>query len=230
MTDGMVANNENDSSIQEQMVPQSKVNEIVGREKRLAEQRAQRDLEAKHQQELEAMRNQGQNFDVNAIEERAAAKAEERMQAKFEEQQREHQKQQYVQYLDNVAGNYVEKMKAGPSLYDDFQQVTAEFEPKEFKDLLFAAHDMPELPDIIYELSQDGDRLNRLDNLASKSPKMAKRELQKLAESIKVNKQAKQNNPSINPPLKSIKPSTAAGVSDGKMNLKDLKKVSWLKG
>lgn len=231
MTDGIV-NDTTEPAEQELMVPQSKVNEVVGREKQAVERRVKAELEAKHMAELEALKQQqGQGVDTEAIAKQAAAQAKEEMRREMEEERLEQQKAQYVQYLDGVAGNYVEKMRAGPSLYEDFQEVIADFDPKEFKDLLFVAHDMPELPDLIYELAQNGDKLDRLDSLARKSPKMAKKEIQKLADSIKANKQAKDTHSPTNPPLKSLKPSTAAGVGDGgKMGLKDLKKASWLRG
>jgi len=219
-----VSDNIDNLGMQEQMVPQSKVNEVVGREKL----RVKAEMEARHQQELEAMKAKGGNA-VNV--EDIVAQTEARMMQKMEENRLEQQKQQYTNYLDNVAGNYINKMKAGPSLYEDFEAVTSDFDPKEFKDVLFLAHDLEELPDIVYELSQNTDKLQRLDYLAQKSPKMAKKEIQKLAESIKTNKQAKEKNPTTNPPLKNIRPSTAAGVGDsGKLGLKDLKKASWLRG
>lgn len=223
MTDGMVTDNVDNLNQEEKMVPQSKMNEVVGREKL----RIKQEMEQRHQQEIAAMQRQNGGIDEDAIAERAAAAAEQRLAKKMEEQQ---QKQQYVQYLDTVAGNYIEKMKAGPSLYEDFQETVADFDPKEFKDVLFLAHDLPELPDIVYELSKNTDKLTRLDALAAKSPKMAKREIQKLAQSIQANKAAKQSNESAPAPLKSIKPSTAAGVGDGKLGLRDLKKASWLRG
>jgi hypothetical protein len=62
------------------------------------------------------------------------------------------------------------------------------------------------------------------------SPKMAKKEMEKLSQSIVKNQQAVQGNVSPREPLPRLKSSSSVGADTGEMTLRDYKNADWLRG
>lgn len=196
----------------EKMVPQSEVDKIVGA--RLARERAQ----MQSQQGMGGMQSQG--YDEEAL----LAKAQSRMQETFEKQRQEAEFAAHQKQVDEVARQYVERMKQGPELYEDFKEVTQNYNPAAFPQVTLLAAQQDNLPDIMYELSKNPGKLAHLHVLALADREMARAEITKLSKSIKRNEEAVANNVKSPSPLSRLKGSTIAGSDTGKRTVSDLRK------
>lgn len=204
---------------QERMISQSEVDKIV---------------HAKIMREREKMQPQNQSgmggippgFDEDAL----LARATERMQQELDKQRQTYELEQNKARVEDVVRNYEEKMKMGPELYSDFNDVMADYNPSAFPQVTLLAAQMDNLPDIMYELAKNPGKLTHLHTLALASPDMARKELVKLSESIKRNDDAVNNNVKSPSPLSKLKPSANAGSDTGKRKISDLRKMPWLRG
>ena len=215
---------------QEKMIPQSQVNKII-KHKTYEAAQIQRDLEDRHRRELEEIKAQQQqqtqrnenvprDMDANAIYQQ--------VQERFNQ---EMQQRRIKDEMDRVANSYLSKMEQGKSTYNDFEEVTKEFDPTAFPQLTYLVAGMDNAADVIYDLSQNPLKLAGLDRLAEKNPRQAQAELLKLSRSIMENRQAQSDESSqaVAEPLDRLQSSRVSG-SNGKMGIRDLRKQPWLKG
>jgi|SRR5882672_345395 len=213
----------------EKMLPQSQVDKIVQHAKIKASEATKRQLEEQHRRELEAVRGQQQtqrnetvsrDVDTDAIYQQV----QERFNAEMQQKIQHHE-------MSQVANNYLSKMQKGPQSYDDFTEITKDFDPTAFPQLTYLVAGMDNAADIVYDLSKNPLKLAALDRLAEKTPQQARAELLKLSNSIAQNKQAVSDADSqqVAAPLDRLQPSRVSG-SNGKMGISDLRNQSWLKG
>lgn len=231
MDENQVIDNPIIESEPEKMLSQSQVNKIVQHEKAKAAQTIKRDLEERHQRELEQIKSQQQQqtqrndsvpreLDANAIYQQ--------VQEKFNQ---EMEQRRLKDEVDRVAHTYISKMAQGKDAYDDFEEVTKEFDPTAFPQLTYLVAGIDNAADVIYHLSGNPLKLAGLDRLAEKNPKQAQSELLKLSRSIAENRQAQseENSNQVAAPLDRLQPSRISG-SNGKMSIQDLRKQPWLRG
>lgn len=232
----------------EKMLPASQVNELIKKAKRKGEQKMQEQLDAAKQQieQLQAQQaqlglqntaqtgspqapqqqqGQQQGVDPQQIQQQVMQLLQQKQQ---EDEQKRHQ-EQIEQEVNQVAQQYFGKMAQGKDMFEDFEAVTADFNPAEFPQLVFLANQMDNTPAIIYELRKNPGKLADLSVLVEKSPSMARNELSKLSESIKRNDEAKRNLQEPQDPLNRLKPSPV-GTDSGTRNVRDFKSASYLKG
>jgi hypothetical protein len=214
----------------EKMLSQSQVDKIIKHKTYQAAQ-VQRELEERHQKELEAIKAQQQqqtqrnenvprDVDANAIYQQ--------VQERFNEEM--HQRQLKSE-MDRVANAYISKMEQGKTAYDDFDEVTKEFDPTAFPQLTYLVAGIDNAADVIYDLSRNPLKLAGLDRLAEKNPRQAQAELLKLSRSIAENRQAQsdENSNQVDAPLDRLQSSRISG-SNGKASIRDLRNQPWLKG
>ena len=210
---------------QERMIPQSKVNEIV-----TAKLHKEREaLEAQYRGNTGSMGGMQQSpssFDKDALMEEMKST----WRAEIEKQQREAEEAQQKAQIDAVAKDYLERMKQGPELYEDFQEVTKGFSPAKYPQVTILAAQMENTPDIIYELKKNPQKLTHLHVLALTDPEEAQAEMTRLSKSIKRNEEALANNSKSPSPLSKIKTSARAGQDTGKRTVSDLRKDSRFRG
>jgi hypothetical protein len=123
-------------------------------------------------------------------------------------------------------------MAQGKSTYEDFSEVTKDFDPVEFPQLIYLVSGIDNAADIIYDLSKrNPEKLAELQNLAERSPKLAQARLLKISRSISENRQALADEQSrnVSEPLDRLQSSRISG-SNGKMGIGDLRKQPWLRG
>lgn len=215
----------------EKMLSQSQVNKIVQHEKAKAAQTIKREMEERHQRELESIQSQQQqqsqrnenvprDMDANAIYQQ--------VQERFNQ---EMQQRRLKDEMDRVATSYLSKMEQGKTAYEDFEEVTKEFDPTAFPQLTYLVAGIDNAADVIYDLSRNPLKLAGLDRLAEKNPRQAQAELLKLSRSIAENRQAQsdESSQSVAEPLDRLQSSRVSG-SNGKMGIRDLRKQPWLKG
>lgn len=234
MDENQVIDNAIDNSVEpdtEKMLSQSQVNKIVQHEKAKAAQTIKRDLEERHQRELEQIKSQQQQqtqrneqvpreLDANAIYQQV----QERFNTEMEQRR-------FKDEVDRVAHSYISKIEQGKTAYDDFDEVTKEFDPTAFPQLTYLVSGLDNAADVIYDLSRNPIKLAGLDRLAEKNPRQAQSELLKLSRSITENRQAQSDESSntVAAPLDRLQSSRVSG-SNGKMTINDLRNQPWLKG
>jgi hypothetical protein len=216
---------------EEKLLPQSQVNAIVQHAKEKAALKARREAEEEYQRKIEALnssiQNQG-NRNENVSREIDADTIYQQVQERFNQ---EMQQKQLEEHLSNSANQYLSKMNQGKEIYDDFDEVTKEFDPTSFPKLVYLISGIDNAADVIYELSKNSSKLVTLDILADKNPRKAHAELLNLSRSIAENNSARNeaNSQSTPAPLDRLQPSRVSG-SNGKMNTTDLRSQPWLKG
>ncbi len=224
----------------EKMLPQSQVNKIVWAAKEEARKTAETKAETNYAgrlEELHAQRQLMEQGEIAKAQESANTEVPRDVNADAVYQQvqerfnKEMQQRQVEQEMTQVAQNYTTKMKQGAENYDDFDEITKDFDPTSFPQLLYLVAGIDNAADVVYELSKNPSKLATLDYLAERSPKQAHAELIKLAASIADNRRAQTDaqNQNVNAPLDRLQPSRISG-SNGKQSIKDLRNQPWLRG
>jgi hypothetical protein len=197
--------------------------------------KARADAEAKYQQELESLRSSQQQRNSEVSKEVDADAIYQQVQERFNQEMKAEKERQEQELLQNqmkqVANQYISKIEAGKGLYEDFDDVTKDFDPTAFPQLTFLLAGIENAADVLYDLAKNPLKLAGIDRLAERNPRQAHSELLKLANSINVNRQAQSDadNQSTEEPLDRLQSSRVSG-SNGKMGVRDLRNQSWLKG
>lgn len=233
----------------EKMLPASQVNELIKKAKRKGEQKMQEQLDAAKQQieQLQAQQAQQQVQNVAQTGSQQPPQQQQQgqqqgvdpqqiqqqvmqlLQQKQQEDEAKRHQEQIEQEVNQVAQQYFGKMAQGKDMFEDFEAMTADFNPAEFPQLVFLANQLDNTPAIIYELRKNPGKLADLAVLVEKSPNMARSELTKLSESIKRNDEAKRTLQEAQDPLSRLKPSPV-GTDNGTKTVRDFKAASYLKG
>lgn len=237
---------ENDKNL-EKMLPASYVNELVKKAKRKGERKMAQQLE-EAQAELERLRGQSQpqseaqpqqqqqqqqpssiggmqQPNMEDIERRAV----EAMERKLKEREDAMRQEALQKQMESVAEKYYSKMEQGKQLYDDFEDITASFDPAAFPSLVYLASEVDNTPAVIYELQKNPSKLTHLAFLVERSPQMARSEIGKLSQSIKANQQAMQEERQTSEPLSRMQPSKVGADNGQPKTVRDYKNASWLK-
>lgn len=215
---------------QEKLVPQSQVDKIIKHKTYQAAQ-AQREMEERHKKELELIQSKQQQQaqrNENVPRDIDADAIYQQVQERFNQ---ELQQRRLKEEMDRVATSYLSKMEQGKTAYEDFEEVTKEFDPTAFPQLTYLVAGIDNAADVIYDLSRNPLKLAGLDRLAEKNPRQAQAELLKLSRSISENRQAQsdENSSAVAEPLDRLQSSRVSG-SNGKLGIRDLRKQPWLKG
>jgi hypothetical protein len=227
--------------VEEKMLPQSQVNDIVKREKAQVAERVRREMEAEMAQKMQSsnMGGMSQGPDIEAMKQEmwnhVMQKAQE-VDAQEAKKAQEAQAAKETEDLQRAAQDFHFKMGAGKDKYSDFEEVMQDFDLYAFPRVAFLAAETGtdgqplDTAGIMYELAKNPSKLVYLNGLATDSPKMAKKEIERLSQSIVKNQQALQGNVSPREPLQRLKSSSSVGADTGEMTLRDLKQQDWLRG
>lgn len=206
--------------------------QIVSAQRNAAKREVEEKMRQEQTQAIQANQSQRnaevpRDIDANAIYQQVQERFNEDMRKKQEEQHLESLKAEF----SRAANSYNTKITQGKSQYSDFDEITKDFDPAAFPQLIYLVSGMDNAADIIYELSKNSLKLAGLDRLAEKNPRQAQSELAKLAQSISANKQAQNDAESqmTDAPLDRLQPSAVSG-SNGKMTINDLRNQPWLRG
>jgi len=212
----------------ERMLTETQVADIVKKEKHRAAESARREYEGRLQEQPMQGANgnmQQAGFDKDSLKKELLEDIIEEGNRMREEAERE----QMLRHLQDTADQYHHKIKKGSELFENFDEVMADFDPAAFPTLIRLAAPMDNLSEIMYELTNNPSKLVEINNLAQTAPKLAEKQLKRLSESIGKNIEAKANTVNAPAPLSKIKPSSV-GADTGKMTLRDLKKQNFLRG
>lgn len=223
-------------------IPRKHVTEIVRRERLDAYQKAKRDIMAEMQEQQAAQaqaapvpptvqqalhqipaQNTGMGgmaqMTPETIQQMIAAEAQKLDQKRRQEDV--HTQQQ--QMAHQVAQQFNSQMANGKAKRSDFDDKVKDLDFNGMSEIVHLAAETGIADEVMYDLADNPQKITHLMILAHTQPKLAQREMQKLAASIKANQQASQQ-ASPRDPLTSITPSTV-GTDSGDMSVADFMKI-----
>jgi len=214
----------------EGLLTQEHVNALIGKEKAEAAEKARREVEAEYEAKLAASNQaQSQPAQVGMTEEDIAAATQKQVEAALKKQREDAEREEYQRGMDALAQSYQEKLNQGKELFEDFDSVVGDFDPNELPHLAFLLAEVENMPEVLYDLGSNSSKLANLAVLSQSSPKLARKQLKELSQSIEQNKQAVANNVAVQPPLSRPQKSTV-GSDNGRTTIRDLKQADWLRG
>lgn len=204
---------------EEKVLKQSEVNDLIGRVKHEAYTKGLREAQMAAQQPQAPQVSGGgmggmPQLTEDAVRQMIADEA---------------QKQNQVAAAHKTLTNFADQMQAGKGKYSDFDETVANL--GDMKNLLHVVELATETGiagDVMFELGRNPSKVASLTTLAYINPQLAKLEMKRLADSIKMNEQASQT-PSAAEPLSQVKPSTV-GKDNGSNSVRDLRRKSWARG
>jgi len=208
---------------------QIQLNDVIKREREAAARKAgdsvRREVEEKYASELQSLKQrQTQELDPEEM----YSKFEERMMGNLQKKQADAQRLDKAKQISDM---YHEKVKKGSELYDDFEEILAEFDPEAFPEIAVLASEHDNTHDLIRELVQNPTKMSAIIQLADRpgGAPLARKAMRQLSESIKANQDAmSQRQP--NAPFSKVRASNIGGVDAMPESVADLRKLKFLKG
>ena len=214
------------SAPQEKMLRQSEVNDIVGKRSQEAASRAVEQYKRSQDSQSSNYQPQTNQHQSNQSmsEERYRQVAAEEAQRFHEQQRSEWQTKNETENAQRIVKSFYDKIASGKERYEDFDKVTSEIDLQSFPNAVqILAEHLDNSGDVLYEFGKNALKLEQLERLAERSPRMAIAEAKRLAESIKANQSAS-NRKTPNAPLSQQRPSNL-GTDSGSnaLSMRDLK-------
>lgn len=215
-------------NLSEEMISKARANEIIHQRTKEVSQKSYDRGRNEALEELKKSKSQqsmGGMPQQNEEQIRSMMRQElEQHQAKQAEQYRQQSMQQQV---NDLANRYMGKISAAAEKYPDL--IKRQDEIKEIADLVPFIDETDEVAGVTQHLLDNGNNVASLMVLARTSPMFLRRELKKLAESIKTNDAAR-NRPNINEPIQL--PTSSNHTMDsgsGSSSVESLKNQDWLR-
>jgi hypothetical protein len=210
--------------VDEKLVPQSKVNEVVGAAKKDAYEKARKEFEAQYPSSTvnapvnNVAPNQPDVADETLM---TSSQVRELINAEATRQRNEAETQQMITTFAN-------KMEAGKSKYNDFEATVSQLDIFNNPELIPLANSMDNSSDVLYDLAKNPGKFASVLLLAKTNPTLAHRQFWDISNSIKANEAALRQ-PQADAPLDQINPSNT-GTDNGLKTVSDLRKAPYLRG
>lgn len=169
---------------------QEEINAIIGREKFEAAEKVRRELETAHKAELDKLKTgqtqamggmrDSSNVDIDAIYQQVASKFAQDMQGKQAEEAEAARQAE----MQRIADNYFSKLKAGGEKYSDFEEIMGDFDHAEHPQLVYAVSNLENAADVMYELANSPQKLEKINAWLKTMPNRGIKELKNLSDSI----------------------------------------------
>jgi hypothetical protein len=213
----------------EKTLPQSEVNKLVGGVKAEAYEKGRAAALAEFQrQQTAAPTAPAPSFGGMPATQDLSGLVAQQVDQRIQEMQRQIQEQNTKEMGNKIANDFQSRLDASKANYDDFDSVTEGFPFAAFPNTVLTSLNFENTGDIVYELAKNPTKMKAIDDLAQMDvlnaqrgiqSNLAHREMQKLSESIRINRAA-QNVKTANPPLSQIQPSPT-GTDNGAKTVKD---------
>lgn len=219
---------------QEKLYNAQQVRDVVLRERNAAIEKARKEAQAEYDRQLAELKaSQGSmggmapSVDEGKLKQEIYNQVMQEMQAKQGElnEARRHAE------LQQIANDYLSKTQKGKELFKDFEEITSAIDGESFPNIIILASKLDNAAEVVYELGQNPLKLEAIESLALRSPKMAEQQMRRLSESIKLNQAAMQNNKRTNPPMQNVMPSanTLVGSENQRPSVSDFRKMSYFR-
>jgi hypothetical protein len=206
----------------ERLFTQQEVNDLIGRNKREAVERYQRQQMARLSQTQsepgQGSQQTSQYASPDDIRRIAAEESQKLMEKSTLDAQRKAQQEQ----ASRIATEFFTKLGTGKEKYQDFEKVMSDVEFQTIPHVVELANMTENTADVMYELGKNPSKIANLQQLISISPKLAYAEMQRLSQSIKDNESAASTKLPRDP-LSQIRPSSNTGTDNGAMSVRDLR-------
>lgn len=211
----------------EEMLPKSRVEELVKKAKLKGRDGMQAELDA-IRAENEALKKQQGSMGGMAVPVDAEAIRQQVM-ADLKAEFQQHSEARAAADLDNeakrIAGEYHAKMKTGRDKYEDFDEIMADFNPQAFPNLVYLANQLDNTPDVMRELMQNPQKWSTVAVLSERDPEAAQKYLGRISQSIKTNELAKAQEKDVAPPLSRLSSSTTGQDTGKPSSMADMKRM-----
>jgi hypothetical protein len=175
------------------MVPQEKVNELIGQAKQKARESGYQQATQEWQSKMGAAPQPSApgGLDQNEISKLVAAQLNEHLQRQAQEQAEALIKQDIKRVSDELKA----KMDVANAKNPDFKSITNSVNFSAFQNALLLSNTVESdiWPEVMVELARNPEKLDRIDSLAQKDPQAALVAMNKLKQSVKVNLDAQQS-------------------------------------
>lgn len=212
-----------DEQTQEEMLPKSRVEELVKKAKLKGRDGMQPEIDAL-KAENEALKKAGSMGGMQNPVDAEAIKAQilDQLKAQFQQANEARAAADLDAEAKRIAETYHGKMKSGRDKYEDFDDVMADFNPQMFPNLVYLASQLDNTPDVMRELMQNPQKWSTVTVLSERDPQAAQNYLNRISQSIKANEQAKAAEKDVAAPLSRMS-SSSTGQDSGKLTMADMK-------
>lgn len=199
--------------VAEKMVPQSQVNKIVAREKRLEREKAMREVQSQMERQQLA---QTPPANLEPLGQMTHADLQRHIQkAAYDMSQRA--------VVDRIASEFQSKISTAVEADPEFADAFGKLNIENHGELVLWTNSLDNTAEVLKDLAKNPAKLSNVLMLAKSGfNDLAQEELKKLSTSIKMNEAAKKQ-PKAPEPLNQLKPSMVAGNS-GEMSVSDFRK------
>lgn len=210
----------------EKMIPASRVEELIKKAKLKGRDAMQDELEALRAENEGLKAGNGSLGGMSAPIDVEALKRDmmQDFQKQLQDEQESRAQEELRKEAEEMASQYHGKMKAGSEMFDDFDEITADFNPAAFPNLVYLANQTDNTPAVIYELMKNPSKLAMVTVLSEKDPNAALNQINKLSASIKANEQAKAQEQEAPAPIGRMQ-SSPTGRDTGDTSIADFKRM-----
>lgn len=201
------------------------VQDVVKREKQRAYEKGKREalMELQEQQQLNQQQNVAPEANAQSISQQINPDDIKKIVSEqFPQHLQDHANQIRINQLVDSFSN---KMKAAEERYPGLEEKLNELDYESLAPVVQMANDMENTGDIMKELVDNPMKMGNLLTLMYTQPKMAKKAMMDLSNSIKQNQEALSQNQSVKQPMSQIKSSLNAGVDKGDLSVSDYRKM-----
>jgi hypothetical protein len=207
----------------ESMVPQGKVNELVGSAKQKGYQKALDEIREQQQLLAQQPSNQAPNNSTANNNVDLASLIDSRLGEFQKQQQAQHQEAAAQAEAHRILSELAAKTEDAKKRYSDFDEkvgsIAGAFESA--PQLLHYANTVDNSGDILYDLANNPTKIANLAKLGEMNPQLALMEIQRLSSSIKQNQNAAPA-PASPDALRPVK-SSNVGTDNGNLSVRDFK-------
>ncbi len=213
----------------EEMIPKSRAELLIKKAKLKGRDQMQSEMDALKAENENLRSNNAGNMggmaapvSVEEVEQRVMAK----LRQSFQENAEARAQEELQKQAEQISNSYKAKMSAGKASYDDFDEVTADFKPENFPNLVWLVDKMDNAHDIMYELMSNPNKLATVVVMSERDPHAALNMLTKISTSIKTNQAAKAADKDVAPPLGRLTSSSqTTGQDTGELSMNDMKRM-----
>lgn len=200
----------------EKMISQSEFGSTIARIKKETAEKVRAETMAQFEREkglAQQAQQPGQTQNMGGVQQQS----QEQIRRLIQEEAYKMSQQSYAQQIER---DYLSKIESEKSKDPEFAELYDELNLEAHPDLVIWANSLDNTGSVVKDLANNPTKFSHILMLArSGSPKMAKKEFEKLSASIKANEAAQQQ-PKIDAPLSQLKP-TNIGSDNGDLSVSD---------
>jgi hypothetical protein len=214
----------------EQTLDKATVSKIVARERAKAYEKGKQEALMQQEQPVQAQQQQAPQPATQTFGgiQQAPQMSQDDIQKLIAEHVPHYLQAQAEEYKNKqFVDSFVSKMQAAEKQYPGLEAKLNDLDLNKPATIALVqmANNMDNTGDIINELMDNPEKLGVLLHLVNEQPRLAQQRMASLGQSIKVNRDALEQEKSANQPIGQLKSSVNAGVDDHNLSVKDLKKL-----